>query len=326
MIQVLLYSRKSTAATDQLAEQLQSVGFSVEQTQSLNIPRLILNSYQVVHFVIDELPLSVKESVFMTLIKSLGKVTLLSIYNFENKVSKKTFSFLCPDGLTVSQTNYLKFFRGWNCPKIILPCLFEVSPAKQQTKATESSGPILIPLYSDLNTATKIKTKREVYFDARALLADANSASIRKSWAQLIRSQKVSNHFHLILSDQKVEDLINQEALTIVLADSEMNHMQFTGWVENTINKNHFIILNDQQATGFSRAWTSGRNCQVISYATWATELNSYLAKPAQASLKTNFKSSELVEPLMNDLSRLYTKILHQKASLLAPHSANMTK
>lgn len=325
MSHVLLYSRQSTPSVDQLAEQLLSVGYTVEQTQNLNIPRVMLNPYQIVHFVVDQLPLTVKESVFLTLTKSLGKVALLTIFNFDQKISKKTFDFLCPDGLTVSQTNFLKYFRSWNCPKIILPSLFEVTTTRKTKANLERTG-LLMPVLSDIMLATKIKTRQETFFDARALVAQSSSAALRKLWAQLVHAEKIPAHFHLIFSEQKLSDLINDESLTVVLADPLMSHLNFTAWLARIVNRDHLVILNDNQATGFSHAWTSGRNCQVISHVNWIAELNTQLAKPLSAQIKTSFKTAELVEPLINDLSRLYTKILHQKTSLLSSDSVNISK
>ncbi|MBC7421417.1 MAG: hypothetical protein H7328_11885 [Bdellovibrio sp.] len=326
MNHVLLYSRKSNPAVDLLVEELQSIGFTVDQTQSLNLPRIILNPYNTVHFLIEEFPLSIKEVLFMSLVKSLGKATILSVYNFNNKISKKTFNFLCPDVLSVSQTNHLKFFRAWDCNKVIIPQLPSIRNLSRRPRVDEECSSYLLPLESDLEEACAINTSQDIYFDARKLLTSRDSSSLRKNWARLLQNKKIAANYHLVLSEQKVEQLINEESVAVILANTKMSHTDFTQWLSLVVNRNNLVILNDYQATGFAQAWTSGRNCYVVSFYEWVKDVNQLLKSPPDLKIKTFFKSSQLVEPLINNLSRLYTKILHQKTSLLSSPSANIYK
>ncbi len=326
MNNVLIYSRNSNPSVDLLVNELQAIGFSVDQTQSLNLPRLILNPYSTVHFLIEEFPLTIKEQLFISLVKSLGKATILSVYNFNNKISKKTFDFLCPDALSVSQTNHLKFFRAWNCNKVIVPILPNLTTPSRKSELTEPCNGFVFPLSTQLEEAIQFKTKRDIYFDARKLLEKNNSAELRKTWAQFIQTKKISSNYHLVLSDQKMNQLLNEESMVLILADSKLSHTEFTRWLELVVNKNNLVILNDYQATGFAHAWTSGRNCYVVSHYTWLKDINYLMQDDLDLNIKTYFKSAQLIEPLINELSRLYTKILHQKTSLLSAHSANIYK
>ena len=158
------------------------------------------------------------------------------------------------------------------------------------------------------------------------LLNHESSAFLRKSWATLQQTKKINSNYHLVLSDEKVHELINEQSVAVILADSKMSHTEFTAWLSASINKNNVVILNDYQATGFAQAWTSGRNCYVVSHHSWVKEVNQLMNNEPDLKIKTYLKSSQLVEPFINELSRLYTKILHQKTSLLSTESANIYK
>lgn len=326
MNNILIYSRKSKPSVDLLVEELQAIGFNVDQTQSLNLPRIILNPYNTVHFLIDDLPLTIKEAIFLSFIKSLGKATILSVFNFNSKISKKAFNFLCPDALSVSQTNHLKFFRSWNCHKDIVPSLPQLTTSPLRANLDQACSSFLFPIQSLLEEAVQIKTKQDIYFDARKLLIKHSSVELRKNWATLIQARKIASNYHLVLSDQKINQLLNEESVVVILADAKLPHTDFTHWLELAVNKNNLVILNEYQATGFAHAWTSGRNCYVVSYYAWLKDLNQLLHGQLDLKIKTHFKSAQLIEPLINELSRLYTKILHQKTSLLSAPSANISK
>ena len=129
----------------------------------------------------------------------------------------------------------------------------------------------------------------------------------------------------MVLSDEKVSELLAEESLRIVLADPQLKHTEFTGWLEKTLNQNHCLYLNDFQATGFSHAWTSGRNCQVISTLNWPQSINLVMSLPDDTTaIISKFKISELSEPLLNDISRLYIKIIRQNTTLISSDSVKI--
>lgn len=326
MIQILVYSRQAEKqlnnSIEMICEKLNEIGFNCHQTHSTHLARLLMNPYQVVHLFIEKLPLSLHEIFFISFAKTLGKGTLLSLFNSEPKLSKPLISLFCPDSLTVSQTNYLKYYRDWLCPKSLLPLLPKIKTSKAITSKAKGNWPFLIPLEKDLEEAFQFITLRETYFDARALLKDQSSTQLRKKWNQYLQTKKISSEYHLILSDEKVEELLQDQQLQVVLASPHLAHTEFTEWLQKTLSRDQFILLNDFQATGFSQAWTSKVNCEVLSTQAWPKGLNEYAENSPKISETTSrFKQSELVEPLINELSRLYTKILRQKTTLISEDS-----
>lgn len=326
MNKILIYCRnkKTEFIAEQtsgiLAEQLEQLGLHADISHALNIPRLVLNSYQTVHFVIEDLPLNVNETVHLAICKALGKSTVISVLNSNRKIRKSFLDFIKPDAFSVSQTNHLKLYRNITCNKFI----FSAFPKTEQFKKSGNfkSQAFLIPLQHKIEEAFEFRLQGPIYFDGRKLLAKYGSATLRKKWNELINSNKLTSEHLLILSEQKLNEILSQESLSVVVANPELKPTEFNDWLSRSMNKNNLIILNDFQATGFSNYWTSGRNCQVVSRQNWIQQIENIDSNTEFVS--SCFKPSELFEPTINDLSRLYSKLWQQKASLLTSGSVKL--
>ena len=327
MSQVLLYSRpkakeptaEQTVCT--LAEQLQSAGHHVEISNSLNIPRLILNSYDTVHLVIETLPITAGEAVHLGICKALGKNTLISILNSDRNLKKAFLNFVKPDAISVSQTNHLKYYRGASGNKFVLPAFPKKEAAGR--KSTFKHEAFLIPLHQKLEEALNFNIDSTVYFDGRHLLnKKTNSIQLRKKWNDMVAQHIINSKYHLILSDNKVKELVDEPGLSVVLANPMNSHTEFTNWLNLVLNKNNLVILNEYQATGFSNYWTSGRNCMVVPVNNWANAVAELDMN--RDFICTTYKASELFEPTVNELSRLYSKLNQQKTTLLTSRSVKL--
>lgn len=332
MMSVLLYSRKNEAMTQILAEQLDILGYSTEQTQIITIPRLILNTYQVIHFVVETLPLTMNEFLCLSSAKALGKAVVISVLNA--KPTDKNFllpsksdllNWILPDALTVSQTNHLKIFRDFSSQKMIIPTLFDMKSSPPKSTSEEAIEGFLFPLFHDLNEAVEFHSEKPVYFDGRKLLKKHPSSQLRKKWTALLIAKKIKPNYHLILSDKKIHGLLDGAPLGIVVASHDMLPTEFSKWVEASLVKPHLLIMNQFQATGFSSHWTSGYNCFVTSSHHWLRDLN---ANMQHLIFNQPFAISDIsktsLDSLFNELSRLYTKIIYQKTSLLDSDSAKI--
>ena len=326
MNKVLIYCRPKSSesvaeqTTNILSEQLQQLGLHVEISHALNLPRLILNSYQTVHFIIENLPLNVNEAVHMAICKALGKSTVISVLNSDKKLSKSFLEFLKPDAFSVSQTNHLKLYRNITCNKFILSAFPKSN--LHGPKSSFKSQAFLIPLQNKIQEAFEYNVTGPIYFDGRKLLKNQGSSQLRKKWNELITNKKLNSQHHLILSDHKLDQLIAEESLTVVLSDPLIKHTEFTDWLSKCMNKNNLIILNEFQTTGFSNYWTSGRNCHVVSAHNWMNEIA--FLENTNDFISTAYKASELYEPTVNELSRLYSKLWQQKTSLLTSGSVKL--
>lgn len=329
MSQILIYSRQGKGQVNKsieiLCEKLSEVGHHTEHTHSTNWARIFLNPYDLVHLFVEQLPLTVNELFFISLAKTLGKPTMLSLFNTEGKQTKPLASFVCPDALTLSQTNHFQYYRDWICSKSVLPLFPELKNVTGPKGAKTQKPSYMIPIEKNLEEAFQYKTDFEIYFDARTLLKENSSTALRKQWNQFLKDKKIHPLSHLILSDDKCNELFKEESLFIILASPRMKHTELTTWFEKILNRGHVVFLNEFQATGFSQAWTSGQNCQVLTAHHWPKSLNQFFASDTKVSdCRSNFKSSELIEPLVNEISRLYAKILRQNATLISADSVKM--
>lgn len=329
MNKVLLYCRpKSTEAIAEqtaviLSEQLQQVGIQVDISHALNLPRLILNPYQTVHLIIENLPLNLNESLHLAVCKALGKSTIISILNSEKKINRSFLEFVRPDAFSVSQTNHFKLYRNITCNKFIFSAFPRTSsPAKKSSFRHQA---FLVPLQSRIEEAFDLNVTCPVYFDGRKLLKHTGSSQLRKKWNELIENKKLQADYHLILSDQKLNSLLEHESLSVVLSDPVITPTEFTEWLNKSMNKNNLIVLNEFQATGFSSYWTSGRNCQVVTVQNWVRQLENADSDETKTEfVVSSFKAAELFEPTVNELSRLYLKLWQQKTSLLTSGSVKL--
>lgn len=326
MSQVLIYTRSKNAdaLADQtaqiLSEQLHQLGLNVELCHSLNIPRLVLNNYKTVHMIVENLPLTVNEVFHMALCKALGKATVLSVLNSEKKMTKNLLDFIRPDAMSVSQTNHLKYYRNISCNKFILSAFPKIETAKKNS-AFELHG-LMLPLQSKLEEALAYPQDMTIYFDGRNLLKKQGSAQLRRRWNELMSQKNHPEKFHLILSDSKINQLLSEGSIALALADNQLQNTTFVKWLESSLNHNNLIILNDYQATGFSSYWTSGRNCYVVQPEKWIQHLKHLdFSTELQSS---NCKTSDLFENSVNELSRLYSKLWHQKTTLLTSRSVKL--
>ena len=329
MNKVLIYCRPKSAESiaeqtaEILSEQLQQLGIQVDISHALNLPRLILNPYQTVHFIIENLPLNVNESIHLAVCKALGKSTIVSILNSEKRINRSFLEYVRPDAFSVSQTNHLKFYRNITCNKFIFSAFPKTNSAGKKSAFKHEA--FLIPLQNRIEEAFDFNVTSPVYFDGRKLLMHTGSSQLRKKWNELIENKKLQANYHLLLSDQKLNSLLEQESLSVVLADPVISPTEFTEWLNKSMNKNNLIVLNDFQATGFSNYWTSGRNCQVVTSLNWVRQLENVVTDETKNEfVVSTFKAAELFEPTVNELSRLYSKLWQQKTSLLTSGSVKL--
>ena len=185
MSQVLLYCRTKVAeplaeqTVTHLAEQLYLAGHHVDITHSLNIPRLILNSYQTVHLVIESHPLTLNEVFHLALCKALQKNTLVSVLNSNLNLNHASWMKACkPDALSVSQTNHLKHYRTVTGNKFILPAWPRCETPPRPTVFKHKA--FFVPVVESRDEVFNYPTDDVVFFDGRVLLKDFSALQLRK--------------------------------------------------------------------------------------------------------------------------------------------------
>lgn len=329
MNNILIYHRpqKSEAIAAQtsqiLSEQLQLSGNQTDICTSLNVPRLLLNPYKTIHLIIECMPLTVHEAFHMAVAKALGKSIVFSLLNSETGEQIKFLNYLKPDAFSVSQTNHLKLYRNLSSTKFILSGFPKTDSLNNSlSKTTFKYLGHIIPLRSNIDEVFNYKINTPVYFDGRLLLKKNKASALRKKWSELIRAGRIKENFHLILSEYKIKNLLNEGGMALVLANPILTHTEMIEWLNQSLNKNNMIVLNEYQATGFSHFWKHHKNCWVLEANNWTQKLS--LVEFTDQLTSSTIKASELFEPMVNELSRLYSKLWHQKTSLLTSGSVKL--
>lgn len=362
---VLLYSRNVHTTSEILAENLMQAGFIVEQSHLMNIPRIALNSYSIVHFLVNELPLTANEFLCLKTAQALGRSVVISVIDSNNNywgmsqspgLSRALNSFIQPDGFTVSQTNHLRYYRVWTGCRMILPALpknsvisssahfttditqhYSEPRSESSFEGTEANNnqELYFPLqlsenFDDLfSVAQTFETNYKTYFDGQSLLEKYSLTDLRKHWQLLVQKNKIPNHYHLLFSQKKSKEVIKNNPVALVICNQHINNSRLPDWFELAIANKRFVILNEHQAAGFNQYWTSGQNCWVVSSQNSLEDLSRICEKQFSKRnlLAWSYETKDtrlLIDPLINELSRLYTKILHQKTRLLRADSATI--
>ena len=336
---VLLYSRDCHQTSEILTQNLSNAGYQVEQSHLMNVPRIALNNYAIIHFIISKLPLTVNELICLKTAQALGRIVILSIIDSNLNAESLQLQFFRPDGFTVSQTNHLQYYRKWSAFKMILPALpilksIHLHPFVNTTNLESFSEANHQELYiflfsTDFSEAINFRSPFKTYFDASYLLKNHSAVSLRKKWHKLLLSGKISKNQHLILSNEKGRQIVKTKPVAVVLSNPDFLNHELSDWMELAILNSRFVFLNEHQAAGYSNYWTSGQNCFVVSESNWFTEIQKICEEQCKNNGLTPWtysaaSSSQLYDPLTNELSRLYTKILHQKTRLLRADSANI--
>lgn len=225
-----------------------------------------------------------------------------------------------PDAISVSQTNHLKYYRAVAGNKFIMPawprCETTMRPSAFKHKA------FFVPIVESFDEVFDYTTDELIYFDGHILLKEFSALQLRKKWTDLVNRGKISAQSHLLLSDKKLNEILNEGQLTVILAQSKRTHTNFTEWLGRTLNKKNLIVLNENQSTGFSQHWTSGQNCLVVAANETFQNIQFNLTdKNFQCS---SCRPIELYDGIVNELSRLYSKLSQQKTTLLTSRSAKL--
>lgn len=348
-MKVLLVSPGSNPQTEKIATELAKNSIQTEIVDQLHPLRIILNRYDLVHFFepqsqntnrLQSLLQQFSQTVQSFFIHAVGLPTLMTFYDrpFDDTLTNRFNDQFT--ALTASHIDQLKSLRTFQGEKMILPCLPNITAQSSISSSENTTGdrPVLvIPVqnsFTDLLNYSKINFKtvcrHEIYVDARQLKNKMNNSQVRKAWLKFIKNQPDFSQFILFTSDDIFNDLESRHQLFILIANNHVSQTQITFWIESYLNFNSTLILDENQATGFSKFWKHKKNCFIVSESLSKANIQSELSefinnnKQKQSSVMKKNLLSQCVDSKINELTRLYTKIIQQKTSLNHRSSAKM--
>ncbi len=318
-MKILIVCTELLTQSELLAAELVKLGYNPEVTQSLHPARLILNRYDVVHFVENQYTFSLQKLLFILTAKSLQIPNLLTCYSFK-KQTKTLEKFLTLfDAITCSSVTDLKKLRHFSGSKIILPIIPNcLTATKPEEKVLQLS--FVLPINADFDELQVHQNQFDhlnenfFYVDATTLTKLGSGSKIRKSWDAFTSKNVFARRFILITEKSTLENILQTENCRTLLSWTEINSLQFANWIERSLKTNLVLVMNEQQATGFAPFWQNGKNCVIT---TNYKLIHQKIIPDAKQNL------SSVIDEKLNDLARIYLKISQLKYSLLKRNQAS---
>ena len=315
-MKILIVCNNLLSQAELLAAELTKLGYNPEVTQSLHPARLILNRYDVVHFVENQYTFSLQRLLFILTAKSLQIPSLLTCYSFKKQTKALEHSLALFDAITCSTVTDLKKLRHFSGSKIILPYIPAVQAAVKTEEKTSSLSFVLpvVSTFEELYFLKDSPTEDLIHINAISLVKLSSSSKVRKSWDAFMSRNAFAKRFILITEKSTLENILLTENCRILLSWTEINSLQFACWIEYSLKTNAVLVMNEQQATGFAPFWQNGKNCIITNN---SKSIHQKIVPDAKQNL------SPVIDEKLNDLARIYLKISELKYSLLKRNQAS---
>lgn len=336
-MKILIVCPKINDQVQFLASELEKMSLQVEIVDSVHPLRLVLNKYDVVHFIHNDPNINLKTVLTAWSAKALGVATLLTTYSRLQPGLLQDFEFNFFDAITLPYISELKKMRFYRGQKLILPS-FPPVEISQKTVDTSSARQFIFPVLKSFDDLLKIniqalpfvKEQSNLYVDAHLLRSKKDggqSSKIRKKWAVFIKKNPQFADFKLFTELSTLTEVLHEASTYSFIHHLDLSSEQVAFWMHTALVYNNFLILHEDQGTGFANFWKTEKNCFIYSSrisasVQWHTIDRLISENKSLAQLTFDFKSA--LDIKLNELARLYTKIVTQRASLIQPKSAKM--
>ncbi|AZZ37745.1 hypothetical protein CIK05_13370 [Bdellovibrio sp. qaytius] len=324
-----------------LASELEKMSLHVETVESVHPLRLVLNKYDLVHFIHNDPNINLKTVLSAWSAKAVGIATLLTTYCRLEPGLLQEFEFNFFDAVTLPYISELKKMRFYNGQKLILPSFpaYNVVPKKEVNRSTPQFVFPVLKSFDDLlkinlQALPSINSQQNLFIDAHLLRTKketGSSSTIRKNWNAFLKKHPQYAGFKLFTEISTLKEVLDESSSYTFIHHLDLSSEQVAFWMETALIYNNFLILHEDQGTGFANFWKTEKNCYIYSPRVSAVVqlhtidqlIAGLIADPnSPAKLSFDFKSS--LDIKLNELARLYTKIVSQRASLMQPRSAKM--
>lgn len=321
-----------------LTGELEKMNFNVEVTDSLHPLRMLFNKYDLIHFIHNDPHIDLKTVLSAWSARTLGTATLFTTYCRLEPGFLQDFEFNYFDAMTLPFISELKKMRFFHGQKLILPSFPDIQfPLKKLTSGPTQSQYIfsVVKSFDDLlkinfSSLTFLKDQPQIYVDAHLLRMQKpykKSSDLRRGWTAFVKKHPEFANFKLFTEPSTLMDVLQTGYSYTFIHHLDLTSEQVAFWMQTAILYNNFLVLHEDQGTGFSNFWKTEKNCLIYSPRQSASvqyyEMNKFLENhKSPAPLTFDFRNS--LDLKLNELARLYTKIVSQRASLMQPDSAKM--
>lgn len=332
-MKILIVCQKLNDQVQFLAHELEKMSIHVELTDKLHPVRLILNKYNLIHFIHNDAAIDLKTVLSAWSAKTLGIATLFTTYSRLKPSLLHEFEFNFFDAITLPYISELKKMRFFSGQKMILP-YFPNKDLLGQKEIFQNQPQFVFPILQDFEDLLKINFSaltalsglQNIYVGAHLLRQKKSASVVRKEWMTFVKKNSQFKNFKLFTERSTLHEVLSDNTTYTFIHHLDLSSDQVCEWMETALVYNNFLILHEDQGTGFSHFWKTEKNCFIysprISSSVQYHSINTLIEKnPSPEKLSFEFRSS--LDVKLNDLARLYTKIVAKKASLM--HQGNVT-
>lgn len=335
MAQILLHTSSLEKSLQEqalsLQNELQLFGHHVDFSTATHPFRILKNSYDIFHIMSDTDHLSFKDAALLLMAKINRTATVVSTYGFPqttriqsiyHKIQSATVDAFSCSNLESLKRNKLTLQRIRLKQSFILPLLPGTQPIKKNrfTSSIIRSVKVINENFNELKlnkSSYASLLNKDLTIDASALSQKMPTSDVQKAWKKFQAQNPAYQNCMLILKFETMLELIKNHPVILDLSGI-YNGLQFHKYFEAAYTYRQFVILTANQASGFPDYWKHQQNC-------WIGDLKSmkklsHVVESTQVTLAQTFFESDKIESLdksyenkLNELSRVYSKIISQK-------------
>jgi hypothetical protein len=318
MAYILIHtSSKKTPVQNQalrLQEELQTMGHNVEFSMKTHPLRLLKINYDVFHVLSDKTHLSLVDTPLVLLAKFNRMATVVSHYDsFDASPTQllQQFQSHSIDAYSTTNIESLKANKLIHKNKFVLPLL----PTEIKVKASEKEKDLSLVKFISHGFKDLLDSYAPTYVDASYLSQKQSLPDLRKSWKKFQSKHPLYKKVVLILNPENTLELMRTQSLVLDLC-SVNDAIYFQALTDFACAYEQFVILNRNQASSYSEFWIHNKNCWISDLqlkTAWGPEEIKASAEVFFKKIKSNSMKIS-IENKMNELSRIYAKIMHEKA------------
>lgn len=336
-MKILIVCPKVNDQVQFLANELEKMSLHVEITESVHPVRLLLNKYDLIHFIHNDDKINLKTVLSAWSAKALGTATMLTTYSRLEPGLLQEFEFNFFDSITLPYISELKKMRFYRGPKLILPSFPPTSLIVKKEFSFEQKQ-FIFPVVKSFDDLLKINFQAlTVLHDQDGLFVDAHmlrakkeagqGSALRKAWTAFVKKHPQFKNFKLFTEATTLNEVLDENSSYTFIHHLDLTSEQVAFWMGTALTYNNFLVLHEDQGSGLSNFWKTEKNCYIYSprlpASTQLHAINSFLEN-AQGPAKLHFDFRSALDVKLNELARLYTKIVSQRASLMQPDSAKL--
>ncbi len=301
-----------------LQRELQIMGHEVELSFKTHPLRLLKNNYDIFHILTDTPQIKLKDIPLVLIAQYCGMASVISEYHsFRVSIVRliDRLQSVAIDAYSTAHVESLKANRILAQNKFVLPLFPTPLKLQAQNKLKKiSQMKVLSESFSELNLEVVPD-----FVDASRLTLHNPLSVLRKKWNKFKNKNPIYRKTVLILNSENTLDLL-QAQLMILDLTQVTSVIHFQSLTDQACALGQFIILNQNQASGYSEFWIHSENCWIFEMASLSQNKINPLMTAAQLFFKKS-KSPAMkisIENKMNELSRLYSKIMRKKSLVYA--------